>query len=238
MPPALELLGPRARELVAPLLATSGEGRAIAWDADGTLWRGDVGEELLRYLSAERRLPMRPDPRGLYEEYERRVQVDPADAYAFSVEVMEGWPAAELELLCADFFARRFRGRVFAFASALLAAFGRAGYAPWIVSASPVWIVAAGAAALGVPRERVIAVDCALDGGKLTRRIARPVPCGEGKVAQLQARGVRPVLAIGNGELDLPMLAYAERALVIAPPGEDNALVQAAFQRGWPVQRA
>jgi phosphoserine phosphatase len=56
-------------------------------------------------------------------------------------------------------------------------------------------------------------------------------------VARLKEKGIRPVLAVGNGDLDLPMLAWSERALVVAPPGEDNALVREAAGRGWPVQR-
>ena len=65
----------------------------------------------------------------------------------------------------------------------------------------------------------------------------QPVPCGEGKVHGLKQKGVRPALAFGNGDLDLPMLAWAERAVVLAPPAGDNALTRAAAERGWPVQR-
>ena len=233
----IDLLTPEARTLVDELLAAPGQGRAVAFDADGTLWRGDVGEELMRYLAAEDHLPRYRGRRGVYAEYERRVKEDPADAYAFAVEVMEDLAERELEALCAEFFRRRFEGRVFPYARLLLSALDQAGYALWVVSASPLWPVVVGAVSLGVPARNVIGVECLRSGGRLTRDVLRPVPCGEGKVAWLEKNGVRPVLAVGNGDLDLPMLAWSERALVVAPPGEDNGLVREARERGWPIQR-
>jgi phosphoserine phosphatase len=231
------LLAPPVRALLDDLLTRPGQGSAVAFDADGTLWRGDVGEELLRWLAAEQLLPSAQGRRGIYEEYERRLKVDPADAFAYAVEIMEDLPEGELVDLCGGFFRRRFEGRVYPWVRQVLPALAQAGYELWIVSASPLWPVIAGANFLGVSPARVIGVECARSQGRLTRDVLRPVPCGEGKVARLKEKGVRPVLAVGNGDLDLPMLAWSERALVVAPPGEDNALVKEAAGRGWPIQR-
>ncbi|MBX5480380.1 MAG: HAD-IB family phosphatase [Myxococcaceae bacterium] len=236
--PRREHLAPAVRAAVDAVLREPARGRAVAFDADGTLWRGDIGEELLRYLACEGRLPALRGRRGIYEEYERRVAVDPAGAYAWSVEVMAGIPARELEALCVELFQRRFEGRLFAYARPLVAELCAHGLEVWIVSASPLWPVQAGARALGVDEDRVIAVRCGLDeAGCLTGEVETPVPCGEGKVHHLRARGIRPALAFGNGELDLPMLAWAERAVVLAPPDADNALTRAAAERNWPIQR-
>lgn len=225
------------RAAVAPLL-TGGAPGAVAFDADGTLWRGDIGEELLRLLAAEGRVPGWPRP-GVYAEYERRVERDPADAYAFAVEVMAGLEEPALEAACETLYERRFAGRLFPWVRPLLRALAEAGHAVWVVSASPVWSVRPGARALGVDASRVIGVTCPVEGARLLGGVSRPVPCGEGKVQRLQAAGVRPLLAVGNGDLDLPMLAYAEAALVVAPfGGPDNALVAEALRRRWPVVRA
>jgi phosphatidylglycerophosphatase C len=153
------------------------------------------------------------------------------------VEVMAGLKADALQALCDGFFHQRFVGRIFPWARLLLAQLAQAGYQPWIVSASPLWPVLSGARVLQVPANQVIGVDCELDEGELTTRVIEPVPCGPGKVTHLQQRGVRPVLAVGNGELDLDMLAFAERALVVAPLEEHNLLVAEAARRGWPIQR-
>lgn len=230
-------LVPEARRMIDALMETPGEGRPVAFDADGTLWRGDIGEDLLRYLAAHDLLPQHRGRRGVYDEYERRVAQDPADAYAYAVEVMEGMEEAALREECAAFYRRRFEGRLLPYARTLVKALREHGFAVWVVSASPWWPVVAAAEALGIPESQVIAVRSPVRNGVVTRDVERPVPCGEGKVHWLRERGVRPVLALGNGDLDLPMLAYAERAIAVAPHGEDNLLVRAARERGWPIQR-
>jgi HAD superfamily hydrolase (TIGR01490 family) len=234
-----QVLSPAASRTVAPLLAAEAPKRVVAFDADGTLWRGDVGEDFLRYLAAQGLLPGRAAASGLYEEYERRVAADAAKGYAFAVEVMAGLAEAQLNAWCRDFFAQRFAGRLFAFTRPLLAALEAAGHPVWVVSASPLWIVAVGAAALGIPVERVIAVRANVEEGRLSAAVEQPVPFGPGKVAQLKSRGLKPALAVGNGEGDLPMLEYADAALVVAPHGDPgNGLVRAAQARGWAVVRA
>lgn len=230
------VLNPQALAVVAPLLSQPGNGRAVCFDADGTLWRGDVGEDLLRWLASEDRLPAHAGEPHVYAQYEQIHDRDPPEAYAFAVAAMAGLDEATLNGWCRDFFARRFAGRLFPFTRPLLAAFSAAGYQPWLVSASPRWIVQAGADALGVAR--VIAVDAEVEGGKLTARVKRPVPAGQGKVDLIRAAGLSPAFAAGNGTLDQPMLELAAARLVVAPfddPG--NALVRAAEQRGWPIQR-
>ncbi|MBI3183918.1 MAG: haloacid dehalogenase-like hydrolase [Myxococcales bacterium] len=236
MPGRPDPLCPAARKTVSEVRALAGG--CVALDADGTLWRGDVGEDFLRYLAAEDQLPRHRGSRGVYEEYERRVSRSPAEGYAFAVEVMADFEEAALSRVCGDFFRRRFLGRFFAFARPLVDELSAAGLEVWIVSASPRWVVAPGGQELGIPAERVIGVDCGIDRGRLTGQVFEPIPCGEGKVTLLEGRGRRPALAVGNGELDLPMLSYAERALVIAPYGEErNALVREAERRGWAIQR-
>ena len=193
------------QELEVLIARTSGP---IAFDADGTLWPGDVGEALLRDYSAP-----------LYAEYEQRVAKDPCEAYAWTALVMAGESEAALESR-----SRRVFSHFTPFGWTRVLAKCEA----WIVSASPMWIVRVAAQSLGVPPKRVIAVEHA----------RRPIPCREGKVACLSALGVRPALALGNGELDLPMLAYARAAVVVAPKeGPDNPLLQAAKARAWPVLR-
>lgn len=231
-----DVLNPQALSVIEPLLARRSDGGCVCFDADGTLWRGDVGEDLLRFLVAEDRLPAHRGERSLYARYEQVHDRSPVAAYQLAVEVMAGLEEATLKRWCEEFFAQRFAGRLFPFARPLLSAFAAAGYTPWIVSASPRWIVEAGAAALGV--EALIAVDCGLEAGRLDGRVLQPLPAGQGKVALLQARGLAPVFAAGNGDLDLPMLELAGARLVVAPWGDEgNQLVHAAVARGWPVQR-
>jgi phosphatidylglycerophosphatase C len=228
-------LAPPAHAVVDRILSAP-PAQTVVFDADGTLWRGDVGEDFLRFLGTEGKLPRHPEP-GVYERYERIVARDPTEGYAFAVAVMADLDDAQLAAQGRDFFQRRYAGRTFTFVRPLLSALAAAGHLVWVCSASPRWLVSAGAETLGIPSSRVIAVDCELEHGRLTARVLRPLPCGEGKVECLKAKGLAPALGVGNGDLDLPMLAYAQSALVVAPLGEPgNGLVRAAAERGWPVQ--
>src|SRR6185295_12834260 len=153
-------LSPEALAVVAPLLkAPAAPGAVVTFDADGTLWRGDVGEELLRELVAQDRLPRHRGRRDLYEEYEAKVAADPATGYAFAAEVLEGWEEAALVAYCRDFFQRQMATQIFPFTGPLVRALAGVGYEVWIVSASPVWPVLPGAAWLDVPPARVIGVQ-------------------------------------------------------------------------------
>lgn len=223
---------PKVLALVEQVLA--GEPGPAVFDADGTLWRGDVGEDLLRYFGVSG-LVARPN---VYAEYERVHERDPAAAYAFAVRAMEGLEQGKLDALCLDFFSSRYLGRVFPWVRPLFARLTERGFPIWLCSASPRWIVEAAADRLGVPRAQVIGVDAELDGAVLSRRIVAPVTCGPGKVTWLERKGVAPVIGFGNGELDLDMLAFCRHAVVVAPPdAAPNALVREAAVRGWPVLR-
>jgi phosphatidylglycerophosphatase C len=207
-------------------------GQPVVFDADGTLWRGDVGEDFLRYAIH----------RGLfeasYERYEALLSESPARAYAYCVEVMADHPEAELEQACAAFFAERFSGRIFGFVRPLLARLKQAGCPLWICSASPRWIVVPGAIALGIPASQVIGVTCAVKDGRLTGAVEQPVPVGPGKVAWLKRFELTPALGVGNGDFDVDMLEFSKHGLVISPPDSRNGLVLGAHARGWPILNA
>jgi phosphoserine phosphatase len=225
-----ERLPPSVRSAVRSFLKSDAS-RTAVFDADGTLWRGDIGEDFLRYLAANKVVSA-----GAYSNYDSLLEHDPLDAYAFAVRVMAGLREVELESLCATFFAERYLGRVFPFVRPLFEMMRCEGVALWVCSASPRWIVEAGARALGVEPEHVIGVDADVHSGVLTDTLRLPVTAGPGKVQWLSRRGVTPGFAAGNGELDIDMLKVASHRLVVAPPdGFENALVRHARTFGWTI---
>ncbi len=223
--------------LIEALLSRPGAGQSVVFDADGTLWRGDVGEDFLRYLPSHRALPAAP-AEGAYARYDRLHLEDPPAAYAYSVTVMAGLLESDVSALAKTFFAERFAGRIFPYVRPLFSRLRAQQFDIWVCSASPRWVVEAGAATLGIAADHVIAVSCELDSGALTDRIIEPVAAGPGKVAWLKAKNLAPVLAVGNGDLDLDMLAFAQLGWAIAPPDAmPSALVREAVNRKWPISR-
>lgn len=218
---------------VEALLRSLPHGRVV-FDADGTLWRGDVGEDFLRWLAHDGVVA-----RDAYSHYESRLEVDPIRAYAFAVEVMAGLEETRVISLAKSFFSARYSGRIFPLIRALVGRLLREGFEVWICSASPVWAVRPGAEALGVDQSKVIGVACEVVDGRLTTAVCQPVSAGTGKVAWLQRSfDAPPVLALGNGDLDLPMLAWSDRAVAVAMPhGPDNELIREALARAWAILR-
>lgn len=224
------LPSPVARLIETVLLEHRGQ--SVVFDADGTLWRGDVGEDFLRHAIHTGLLA------ASYQTYERLLGQSAPRAYAYAVEVLREQPEAPLAQACAAFFSERFAGRIFGFVRPLLARLNQAGCPVWICSASPRWSVVPGALALGIPESQVIGVSCPVIEGRLTGEVEQPVPVGPGKVTWLERRQLTPALAVGNGDFDLDMLAFARHALVVSPPDSRNQLVAEASVRGWPILTA
>lgn len=213
-------------------IARAHAGQSVVFDADGTLWRGDAGEDFLRYAIH----------RGIfeasYDRYEKLLGESHARAYAYCVEVMRDLTQTELEQACTTFFAERIVGRIFPFVRPLLARLKEAGCPVWICSASPRWVVVPGAVALGIPVNQVIGVTCSIRDGKLTGEVELPVPVGPGKVTWLERAKLQPALGVGNGDFDVDMLAFSRHALVISPRDSRNQLVLDGLSRGWPILTA
>ena len=91
-------------QLIEAVRAAASPGGVAAFDADGTLWRDDVGEAFLRHLVAIGwvRLPEGRDP---YAEYERAVERDKRTGYMYAAQLQAGLLEAEVAAE-ADRFAR------------------------------------------------------------------------------------------------------------------------------------
>jgi HAD superfamily phosphoserine phosphatase-like hydrolase len=218
-------------------------GAVIASDADGTLWDGDVGIELFEALLAAR--GARAEAREALEAEARFVGIDAegdaaaivaalyeayaADryahdrAFAMMAWVFAGWTRAELDAFCARVLdAGRIEARlrpelrdVFRWAEAH-------GVPAYVVSASPVAVVEAAVARLGLPTAGVVAMTPAVDaGGVILPRLAGPIVYGEGKLAALEAAcpGARKALlaAFGDSAYDAAMLRAARVPVAVTP---------------------
>jgi phosphoserine phosphatase len=161
-------------ESLALEVAGRGARATVAFDADGTLWSGDIGEDLLRWLEATGRLP-EPVQTGAYARYEDLFASDPPAAFAFCVQAMKGLKVEDVERWSAELFEASFRARVFPGMLRLLEVFRRAGAAIALVSASNAITVRAAAKAMGLEPGLVLAVEGRVDPqGRLTGRWCRP----------------------------------------------------------------
>jgi phosphatidylglycerophosphatase C len=206
----------------------------LAFDADGTLWRGDVGFD------------------ALFELFERGVRAEAREALAreaalHGVAVGHGDDATTLAKKLTDayfagaydetaafammswVFAGHDEGELEAFSRALFEEKGLAARLhPWvrevlafaaareistlIVSASPRFLIEAAARALALPvtsaHGMVVARDAA---GRLEPRLAEPPTTGQGKLEALRRAhpGATLLGAFGDGGWDAPMVLAA-----------------------------
>jgi phosphatidylglycerophosphatase C len=224
----------------------SAPGALIVFDADGTLWTGDIGVDTFEALLDER--GVRPEAlaalRREAESHGVQTTDDPTNAArALYVALERGtYPEGRAFQMMAWAFAgyRETETRAFALdviEKVALAtrlhpevlpivrwAAGRS-IPLFVVSASPTIVVRAAIERLGLPVAEVFGMSVAVDGGVLAPRLVGPATYGTGKVDALrQATGGSPTLgAFGDSVYDLPMLSEARISVAVRPKPELRA---------------
>jgi phosphoserine phosphatase len=210
-------------------------GGIAAFDADGTLWREDIGESFLRHLVALGwvRLPDGSDP---YEEYERRVDEDKRSGYVFAAQLLAGLRVADVHVE-ADKFARDWvPPRRIAQVQELRALCEERGLRTVAVSASPLPIVLAAAPLARFARDACLGIEVRVESGRFTMDAIEPVTYAEGKVTALRARGWGRIdVACGDSFTGDLALLHAARIAVVVAPARGSPLAAEASKRGWTV---
>lgn len=206
-------------------------GALAVFDADGTLWREDVGEAFLRHLVALGwvRLPDGSDP---YEAYERAVDRDKATGYAYAAQLQAGLLAGRVAAEAEQFARGWVPPRIVSDTRELRDQCEQAGLTPFVVSASAAPIVLAAAPLAGFRRENCRGIEVRIREGRFTDEVVEPITYAAGKIA-----AVKGDLALACGDSftgDLAMLENARIAVVVAPAG-GSPLSTEAHKRGWPV---
>ena len=206
-------------------------GGLAVFDADGTLWREDVGEAFLRHLVSLGWVTL-PDGSDPYEAYERAVDRDRAAGYAYGAQLQAGL-SCEAVAEEADKFARSWvPPRLVSDTRGLRELCSQAGMVPFVVSASALPIVLAAAPLAGIPRSCCRGIEVRVRDGKFTSEVVEPITYAAGKIA---AAPGRIALACGDSFTgDLAMLEKASIAVVVAPANGSPLSIE-AHKRGWPV---
>lgn len=216
-------------------------GGAVATDGDGTLWSGDVGEDLFfAFLEHGRVEP--PALEGLRREAERHALSDAGggidiarriwDAYARGsfperrvCELMAwcfaGWARSEVEAFARGVVERgRLGDRLHAEAMSVVMRARAAGIHVVLVSASPTAVVAAAGERAGFGEAHVVAARPKYEADVVVADVHRPIPYADGKVTRLREHigaGRALYAAFGDNVFDVEMLASARVAVAVRP---------------------
>ena len=216
-------------------------GGAIAFDGDGTLWSGDIGEDLFMALLdggaisevAHQALAREATAEKLSAEggavaVARRIH----EAYLAGVfpeervcEIMT-WAFASRRGPDLDAFAERvldavaLETRFHAEAIRIVEWARSRSITTYLVSASPRAIVHAAARRVGIAAANVASATEERDANDVVlTSVIRPIPYGPGKVMHLRAKlGARPLYAaFGDNAFDVPMLRESRTPVAIRP---------------------
>jgi HAD superfamily phosphoserine phosphatase-like hydrolase len=216
-------------------------GGAVAFDGDGTLWSGDIGEDLFEALldhgevshEAHEALKVEAaaenlDTSGGAVAVARRIHAS-YQAGTFPEErvceimtwVFAGWTADQ-----ADAFADRvltkvgLEARLHSEATQIVAWARERGVATYLVSASPRIVVEQAARRVGIAHANVASATEERNAqGTIVPSVVRPIPYGPGKVMHLRAKlGARPLYAaFGDNAFDIPMLRESRFPVAVRP---------------------
>jgi phosphatidylglycerophosphatase C len=229
------------RPLLERLDAEFFPGAALAFDGDGTLWSGDVGEDVFEY--AIKHHLFRAEGAEALCELATRIGIEPlATASATAVRLLTayrqhrmpelaacemmtfafaGYEPLELRMLVdhilhqADLNARRFEPLHH------VLDWGRSrNLRVIVVSASPNFVIEQAVAALGVSAPDIAACTLAIDStGRLSRMLARPCPYAHEKVRAAEAilNGAPLLAAFGDSGFDFELLRAARVPVSVRP---------------------
>jgi phosphoserine phosphatase len=213
----------------------------VASDGDGTLWSGDVGEDLFHAFmdagdvteAAEEAMRREASAHGLSDagggvEVARRIYAAYLEGRFPEERVCElmvwcfaGWTRDRLQAFAREVVDRgKLASRLHHEVLHVLERARAAGLEVLLVSASPVAVVVEAGLQVGFGADDVIAARPRYDGDCVAPSVERPIPYGDGKVARLRERigAGRPLYAaFGDNAFDVALLASARVGVAVRP---------------------
>ena len=193
-----------------------------AFDADGTLWSFDLGEEVFNYQLKNKLLPeLRPDA---WEYYEEIHESDPPKAFLWLAQINAGLPLDQLRNWAQQALEACDNIPLFEAQKEIIQHLHDKEVKVYVVTASIKWAVEPGAKLYGIPEDRVIGVQTKVIDGIISDEQQGPITWREGKVKGLleATGGVLPFFTAGNTSGDLPLLDSASHIRLVLASAEPN----------------
>jgi phosphoserine phosphatase len=207
--------------------------RVASFDCDGTLWSGDAGEGFFtwelenKFVSDDVIRWARPR----YADY-RAGKVAEEVMCGEMVTMHVGMREEIVQRACDAYFENAIAPGIFPEMRDLVQRLLASGCDVWAVSSSNQWVIRSGMQVFGIPQNRLLTAEVAVENGIITDRLIR-VPSGPGK-----SEALRSVLksgldcAFGNAIWDREMLAMAKHPFAVNP---NPNLKEIAIAKGWTV---
>ncbi|HXC00077.1 MAG TPA: HAD-IB family phosphatase [Terriglobales bacterium] len=211
--------------------------RVAAFDCDGTLWSGDAGEGFFSWELKEKFVSeeIASWMRARYADY-RAGKVAEDIMCGEMVTMHRGLQEKVVQQACDKYFAQAIAPNIFPEMQELVQRLRTSGCDVWAVSSSNQWIIRSGMTHFGIPNNRILAAEVAVENGIVTDRLIR-VPSGPGKSEALRSvlkssPDPGPDCAFGNAIWDREMLAMSKHPFAINP---NPNLKEIALANGWTI---
>lgn len=204
-------------------LKASNQKLVAAFDADGTLWDADLGENFFQY-QIDHKLVDLPD--NAFDFYLAMKEKDPREAFLWLAQINKNKKIDQVREWAKLAFNSIQPNPIFKDQQKLVQLLMNNGVEVYIVTASIKWAVEPGAQALGVSASNVIGVQTEIIDGFVSEKGIFPITYREGKVEALLQRtgGIAPFLSSGNsmGDFELLKAATHTRLAVSAASRDDH----------------
>lgn len=201
-----------------------------AFDADGTLWDTDLGENFFHHQIDHKLVPL---PNNPWNHYQEMKQKNPQQAYLWLAQICKGHALTEVHDWAKDALKAHHPVPVFSEQQKLIQLFLSKGVQVYIITASVKWAVEPGMSFFGLNYDNVIGIETAVDNGVVSDRQQGSISYREGKVTALleKTNGKKPFFASGNTMGDFELLKSATHLqLAVSAASRDDRLFKTELE--------
>lgn len=197
-----------------------------AFDADGTLWDVDLGENLFRYQIDNKLVELPSHP---WEHYQQMKEVDTKKAYLWLAQICQGKTLEQVHQWAREAVQSIAPLPIFSQQKKLIELFLSRGVKVFVVTASVKWAVEPGAELLGLGKGNVIGIETYVHNGIVSADQKGVISYREGKVEAvlLATQGKKPFFCSGNTMGDYQLLQSATHLqLAVSAAAHDKKLFE------------
>ena len=180
-----------------------------AFDADGTLWPGDVGRGFFQFLIQKKYLVKKfPNLQKSFNSVVKKK--GRKHALEWLAQILSGLKLTEVQSWVKQFFIEN-PLQAFLINKCVIEFLHSKNIPVYIVSSSVQWVLEEALKAFHIPTERIIGVQTIVQNGIITDKLILPAPVHENKIKALhkKTKGANPFLSAGNTPSDLSLLTAA-----------------------------